>query len=300
MLDIFNLPNLEKNTFVFNNCGSTCWQIWQKPRNCKIVNFFLASGAGGGGGGQTGTGTNRFGGGGGGGSSIQKGVFQAAMIPDTLYVLVGGGGLGGAPNGNGATGSLSYVSVGPVVTSASVLLRSGATAPTAGTPAGATGGAGSVFNQATGLISYLGITSQITGINGSAGGSNAGGAGGSQTKSGIFTGGAGGGGASSAGVQGSGGTVVSTTTIITSSIGGLAGATNDGGAGYFGLIPSIDASTKTPFTFVGGGGGGANATGIGGNGGNGAIGCGGGGGGAGTTGGRGGNGGDGIVIITCF
>jgi hypothetical protein len=223
------------------------------------------------------------------------------MIPDTLYILVGGGGLGGAPNGNGAVGGLSYVSVGPVVTSASVLLRSGATAPTAGTPAGATGGAGSVFNQGTGLISYLGITTQITGVGGSAGGTNSGGAGGSQTKSGIFTGGAGGGGASSAGVQGSGGTVVSTVTaIIPSSIGGLAGAANDGGAGYFGLIPSIDASTKTPFTFVGGGGGGANATGIGGNGGNGSIGCGGGGGGAGTTGGRGGNGGDGIVIITCF
>jgi hypothetical protein len=298
MIDYNHLPNIDQTISIFTTAGSTAWQTWQKPRGCKFVYMFVIGGGAGGGGGQTGTGVNRTGGGGGGSSGVNKGMFLANTLPDTLYINVGVGGTAGAPNGNGGNGAFSYVSVAPNTLPINVVLLSNSTTvPTGGTAGGGnTGGVVLVANQ---ILSFCGVSQFSAGQNGVSGGLGTGGPGTSVTMANIITGGAGGGGASTGGINGSGGAVTLGNALPTI-LGGAAGGTNNGQNGYCGIEPNKTNILRDAFVFTGGAGGGANATGIGGNGGDGAYGCGGGGGGAGTTGGRGGRGGDGLVIIISY
>jgi hypothetical protein len=299
MLDLFDIPNLANRIQVFQTSTSgAAWQTWQKPRNCKFVYIYTIGGGGGGAGGQAGTGTNRVGGAGGGSAAITRGYFPAAMIPDTLYVLVGAGGLGGASNGIGIAGSATYVSMyaNAAVGNNLIFANNGSN----GTLSSVAGGAGgTLFNLNSAYIAGIMTFGSGRGEPGAVGGTNTGGNGGNITPSIFLTGGAGGGGASSAGVSGNGGNILSSG-IVQQINGGTAGGIIFGESGYASQIPSINTSTRLQTIFTGGAGGAANATGIGGAGGNGAYGCGGGGGGAGTTGGRGGRGGDGLVIVISF
>ena len=144
MIDTFNLSNQELNSQAFYTQGTLNWQVWQKPNNAKMVSIIAIGGGGGGGSGQvTAAGSSRRGGAGGGSSAIAVGLFSAALIPDTLFVLTGPGGIGGSGNtgSNGAAGSISYVSVQPNTTAINILVQSGAAAAGGGN-AGATGSAG--------------------------------------------------------------------------------------------------------------------------------------------------------------
>lgn len=307
MLDVLNIPRPELNNWVFyttafDATSTTHWQIWQKPRNAKFICFYVVGGGGGGGGGQLTAGLARTGGGGGGSSAITKAIFPSDLLPDTLYVLVGKGGVGGASGVNGNSGGLSYVSTKADIQTPNVILVSGTIAPSGGLQNSGAGTAGTVFAQTTGFQSYLGIINTTAGQAGAFGGTNIGGGGTPVTITSINnSGGAGGGGSSTAALNGAGGSILATTVtqIIT---GGGAGGANDGQIGIASFIPSLNSSNLTvPFLTTGGAGGGANGAAgqTGGGGGNGSFGSGGGGGGAGATnGGAGGNGGDGIVIIT--
>lgn len=300
MIDYNHLANLDTNVSIFYSSGLNVWQTWQKPRGCKFVWMMVIGGGGGGGGGQSGTGVGRTGGGGGASSGIAKGMFMANTLPDTLFIQVGIGGVGGIPNGNGVGGSLSYVSIEPNTTATNVLLIHNSTASGAGQSNGTLGGIGSGANLAQQILNYIGVNQFIpNGLNGTSGGANTGGGGTSISQTNILTGGAGGGGSSSANVNGNGGNITmggSFTTLL----GGVGGGTNNGQPGFSTIQPNSILTNKLGFVFTGGSGGGGNGLGVGGNGGNGSFGCGGGGGGAGVTGGSGGKGGDGLVILISY
>lgn len=299
-MDVFHFPDSNKIQWVFTPNGSTNWQIWQKPANCKFVNILVIGGGGGGGGGSVGAAaTNRAGGGGGGASAVAKGFYNANLLPSTLYIQVGNGGLGGASATNGTGGGLSYVAFEPTTTvAASTFLRNGNAGAGFGATIGTGGSAGTAFAQANGVLNYLGLFQATIGTAGTAG--SAGGAGVPVVVSLIVTGGASGGGATSvAGLAG--GNITGLGAIPTIS-GGTTITESQGSNGFQTIYPSFNNSITSPILLTGGAGGLGSSAGQGGNGGKGAYGCGGGGGGAGFTGlgGRGGDGGDGIVIITAW
>ena len=92
MIDFFNIPDNSLNSQVFYTKGSTDWQIWEKPANCKMVMILCMGGGGGGGGGQNGSpATTRRGGGGGGSAGLSTGFYSSVQIPDTLFLQVGAG-----------------------------------------------------------------------------------------------------------------------------------------------------------------------------------------------------------------
>jgi hypothetical protein len=303
MIDTFNLPNSDLKNQVFYTKGTSDWQVWQKPSFTKMVSIVVIGGGGGGGAGQPGTGsTTRRSGAGGGSSSVTIGMFSASQLPDTLFIQVGPGGVGGSGTGNGTSGSLSYVSVQPNTTAINILLQSGAVAAgggNSGTNSGTLGSAGTTW--AGGILNDLGLATSTIGQAGTAGVTL-----GSSTNVsiiGVTSGGAGGGGTNL-------GTVFGGASILGSgfcpTISGGTGNVNlngvDGTGGFVSLNTSLDSTTYTPLFFTGGAGGGASNNVTGGAGGAGGYGSGGGGGGAGVTAssGSGGRGGDGIVIITCF
>ncbi len=296
MIDYNNLPNTDNSVAIFYAAGSTTWQTWQKPKGCKFVYILVIGGGAGGGGGQSGSAVARTGGGGGGASGMNKGMFMANTIPDILYINVGSGGVGGAPNTNGSAGSISYVSVLPSTTAINLLLVSNSSNPSAGAAAGTIGSTGGAVGTANNILCNSGVFLFGAGQNGTSGGANTGGNGTALAPTSPVSGGAGGGGSSAANANGSGGPV-NTGGVFPTLSGGAAGGTNRGTDGFTGSFPNKSNVLRNAFIFTGGSGGGANGAGIGGDGGNGSFGCGGGGGGAGTTGGRGGNGGDGLVII---
>ena len=295
MTETFNLVNQDKNTFVFYYTGN--WVTWEKPKNCKFIYILCIGGGGGGGGGLSGTNTPRTGGGGGGNSGSANCLFMANTLPDTLYVFVGAGGVGGVPNGNGGNGVVSKVSISrndyaPFIQNIVASSRQDAAAGTGGSANGTRGGSNT---HITGfyLLRDLGFNSLPAGSFGGTGGSNIGGNGVGITSTSYTCGGAGGGGSSSGNTDGSGGSIVSYITLP----GGLGGGTNNGASGLGITWFDENVSPYNGVTFLGGAGGGANGLGTGGNGGDGDFGCGGGGGGAGLIGGSGGKGGDGLVII---
>ena len=53
MLDIFNIPGQQDNVKIFYARGTTDWQTWTKPRNCKFIWMMCMGGGAGGGGGST-------------------------------------------------------------------------------------------------------------------------------------------------------------------------------------------------------------------------------------------------------
>jgi len=123
MLDIFNIPGQQDNVKTFYTAGTTAWQTWNKPRNCKFIWMMCIGGAAGGGGGN-----------GAGAGGVVRALFQANVLPDILYVQPG-------PGGAASTiGNKSFVSLTP--SSAAVInlvCTSGAAAAgTGGTPNGET------------------------------------------------------------------------------------------------------------------------------------------------------------------
>lgn len=303
MIDTFHLSNSDLNNQVFYTNGTTNWQIWQKPASAKMVSILVIGGGGGGGAGQAGTGsTTRRSGAGGGSSSVTLGMFSATQIPDTLFIQVGPGGVGGTGAINGLSGSLSYVSVQPNTTAINILLQSGAGAAGggfSGANGGTLGSAGTAW--AGGILNDLGLVTSIAGQGGTAGVTL-----GSSTNisiAGITTGGAGGGG-TNLGTVFAGGSIIGSgfCPTISGGTGNVSSNGVDGTGGFVSLNTSITNTTTLPLFFTGGAGGGASNNNTGGAGGNGGYGSGGGGGGAGVTGssGAGGSGGNGIVIITCY
>jgi hypothetical protein len=297
MIDYFNFTNNDKNFQIFYGVGSGVWQTWQKPRGCTFVEIFTIGGGAGGSSGQTASTGTRLGGGGGGGSAICSGVFFANFLSDTLYILVGMGGLGQTQSLNGTSGELSYISTQPSTAStANLLLISGTLRPTCTN--GQTAGVGStVFVQTSALLSYLGVITAVAGPNGANGGTNSGGGDAVALATNILTGGAGGGSIRSLGNQPFAGGGLQGSGFVPTIAGGSNGV--DGTSMPYYNFPSNQTMTNA-MVFVGGLGGGSSHVSNGGKGGNGSYGCGGGGGGGSILGGNGGNGGDGLVIITCW
>ena len=290
MLDIFNIPGQQDNVKIYYaQSGTNSWQTWTKPRGCKYI-WIMCIGAGAGGTAGTGSApsaTNPAGGGGSG--ATVKALFQANVLPDTLYVQPGLGINGGTPpNGTSGTSNRSFVSITPSsATAMNIVVTSGITAAS-------NNGQESVFNVSN-YFSYAGLLSlgtwQITlGTNGGAvnfenrGGLNAT----------TTLGGCAGGAASGSTRPLTGGIVPGIVPYIPTMNGGTATNIN-GDNGFFSL---------KPFVLTSGGGGYGGSGSVGGKGGDGAYGCGGGGGGhtslVGGTGGAGGRGGDGLVIIVTF
>jgi len=291
MIDVFNIPSQQQQTFTFYATGN--WQTWNKPRGAKMIEIFCLGG-GGGGARTTNAAGNSGGGGGGGSAGIVRGIIPAFLLPDTLYILVGKGGVGGAATGTaGTAGGISYVSL-IASTSEQTLICKSSTATANGGSASTAGAAATISVISLSAFGDLGLFTAIAGVVGGTGGALTPTPGGNQTALGtnLVTGGAGGGGKNT-GAYASGGTVTPATVILTSTVSGGLGSNPainmDGDNGYGSL---------SPFCGTGGAGGAGSPTSTGGNGGNGYYGCGGAGGGGGNPSGNGGNGGDGLIIIT--
>jgi hypothetical protein len=316
--DVFNFPsNFKGDVQIFhaNNQSNTSYQQWIKPRGTSMSYFFLVGGGGGGGGGhQKPQNTNGGGGGGGGSACISRLLIPSFLLPDTLYVKVGAGGLGGAASSAGASGVPSLVATSPqslptffgtngeLISSDSGFLAGGGGG---GGTLGAAGAAGSAGNPRSNIVPALtGLYSAVAGQAGGAGGAQTGAVGTSITAWSIrpVSSGAGGAGiqanASLSDFDGGSITAVSAfnfpkmnfpTDVGAVARGGnaLAPKNGDSGVNFF----------DGPFLQSGGAGGASSFASVAGNGGKGGIGCGGGGGGAGVTGGRGGDGGNGLVAI---
>ena len=288
MLDISHIPSQKQQTYTLYSLGAGVWQTWQKPRNAKFIEIFCLGGGAGGAISVVAAGAAN-GGRGGGSAGIVRGLIPAFLLPDTLYILVGKGGVGSTGNAtNGNPGGISYIGLQPS-TSEQTLICKSSTSTASGNGDGAT-----ISVVALSAFGNLGLFTAIAGVAGSAGGATTPTQGGSQAAlaTNITTGGAGGGG-KTAGAFSAGGNITSASVVLTSQVNGGVTDAQDGDSGYGTLIP---------FCGTGGAGGAGRqgATGAGGRGGNGFYGCGGGGVGGGqtATGTKGGDGGDGLVIIT--
>lgn len=311
MSDMFDLPsgNVQRDVFNAMFGSGVFWQPWTKPRGCSFVSIFAMGGGGSGGGGLTGTtGAARGGGSGGGSAATMNALFPAAVLPDTLYVMVG---LGGAASGNntiGNAGSGSYVEILPSsgsVPANNLVLAFGGGAGQKGTTTAATAG----IAGAAGIVATYSVLAQLAigwislpGQAGGAGGTGAttGGAGGAVTcMVALTSGGAGGGGVGSSDTTANAGGNITGAGLfptVTGGVGHAADATINGMCG---------SSLLQPYCSTGGSGGGCNGdatvqSGLAGAGGDAGYGSGGGGGGGGITGASGGKGGNGIVIITSW
>jgi hypothetical protein len=303
-----NLPNkTDQNTYIFyaNASGSISgsFQAWGVPEYATFLHFTVIGGGGGGAGGIGGTplASGRTGGGGGAPGGMVAVSIPAILLPKTLYLQAGYGGVPGTGSNNqavngqsGQNGTISYVCLYPEINPGSVLIQSSNTEAGGGTVP-STGTAITIADVTN--LKWLGIVGNT--IAQTAGGASAVGGGASVTYAGLLTGGAGGGakpGSNNNGNAGGNITMTSINTYVATAINGGAGGTNpaagvDGISGYFSWKPFIATG--------GSGGGGGSVSANGGNGGKGAYGCGGGGGGAaGVIGGTGGSGGDGLIIIT--
>lgn len=116
MLDVFNIPGQQDNVKVYYTQGTTAWQTWTKPRNCKFVWMMCIGGGGGGGGGLLGASAAASCGGGSG--AVTRALFPANVLPDILFIQPGPGGTAGAAatvliGGTGGNGNASYISITP-------------------------------------------------------------------------------------------------------------------------------------------------------------------------------------------
>ena len=280
------------------------WQTWTKRPGATMVSIFCVGGGGSGGNGVVGAASTAAGGGGGGSSSQSYVECPAIMLPETLFVAVGVGGI--APVG---TGQISRVCINPssVAGDTLVIANAGVGGGSAsGATAGAAGAAGAIATIGTMPLSGAGTSQLIAGMAGIIGGTTV--SGGALTlPAGLrVTGGTGGGGLPAGGVAGTAGGAFALGGALAfpAQIGGIGGAAATtpptGGSNGYAAIP--------PFVFFYGGTGGGSthgtATGaglVGAPGGAGGYGSGGGGGGGALTGSTaanlGGRGGDGLVII---
>ena len=289
MLDLTHIPTNPTNTFTLYATGN--WQTWSKPRNAKMIEIFCLGAGGGGGGGGSATG-NSSGGAGGGSAGIVRGLVPAFLLPDTLYILVGKGGIGASTTGGiGGAGGISYISTQPSIIE-QVLICKSSTVTASGGSSTTGGAAATISTVALSAFGNLGLFTAVAGVAGSNGGLNTGGAGVSQTAlaTNLTTGGAGGGG-KTATIFGAAGNILAAPAVLTTPVNGGVTTGQDGDSGY---------GRMQPFCGAGGAGGAGRSTGSGGRGGNGWYGCGGGGAGGGSvpTVSKSGDGGDGLVIIT--
>lgn len=304
MIDMFNTPADKTSTQVFYFAGTTTWQTWQKPVNASVVYIITIGGGSGGGGGRTSAINSAAGGGGGASSSITCGAYAANMIPNTLHLLVGAGGVGGVGQATGTAGGLSYVSFQPNTTAINILMQSGNAGATGGvgsssTTTGASGGTGgTAWAYATAINGNLGQITSSPGQNGTAG-TGTGATPQNLTFTTICSGGAGGGAVSGAGTTYAAGSILASaiTPLLSPGVMNAADSTIHGSHG----IGNIFGYNQNPMFFTGGAGGASSSTTArkAGTGGNGSYGSGGGGGGGAynATGGDGGKGGDGLIII---
>jgi hypothetical protein len=310
-IDTFGIPsNFKGDVQIFhaNNLSTISFQQWTKPRGTSMTYMICIGGGGGGGGAHSAaSGTNGGGGGGGACSGISRLIIPSFILPDSLYVQVGVGGLGGAATVAGGAGTNSHISFSPVLGAGpNMVLSANGTNQPGGGGAGTNGSPGSagtvpdVYTGAT-INGSIGIYTSAVGLVGGAGGAVAGGAGTSITAWAALplSPGAGGGGAAGTNNNGGAQTATAATNFVFINWPNTAGALAAGGTGGTTAARNGNAgvSLMAPFFQTGGSGGGTNVSGVGGDGGRGGIGCGGGGGGKGTTGGRGGNGGNGLVAI---
>jgi hypothetical protein len=295
------------------------WQTWTKPNDAMLIHILCIGGGGGGGSGKKDSSViNRFGGGGGGSAAVTSMFVPAFLIPDTLYVQVALGGVGGAAqtintvNGNNGTASgTSYVALYPSYTGTEygnlLLSAIGGFGGGGGFNVGSGRGGDGGTSTSVGATSpfYLGL-GQFTSTVGQAGSSSSSTAAPTAlTISGITSGGSAGGAISGLNAEFAGGAINSPSALIpylTSLAGGAVSAsftsiTNSGyavkkplmwvgGAGSGGSISNAQSVPKAGDGAIGSGGGGGGAS----NGGSGGI----------TNSGAGGKGGDGIVIITSY
>lgn len=299
MLDVFHIPSNTDSTKIFYSTGGTNdWQTWEKPRNAKFIQIFCLGGGAAGGSGATSAAGTVSGGAGGNSGGLVKALFPAILLPDTLFIQVGLGGVGNI-TGTGGSGGISYVSIAPTGSIASPQTLVVASSTTIGL--GGSGGSGTGANApaaptatTTAVCPFLtlGIFTAAAGVQGGTGPLGATGTSVNALGSNIVMGGAGGGGKTTNTVQYTGGSILSASVILTATVDGGAAGTNAGKDGY-GALSNLICGT-------GGAGGGGQIAGTGGAGGIGWYGCGGGAGGAGSAAprSRGGDGGPGLVIIT--
>jgi hypothetical protein len=123
MLDILHIPGQSDNIWIFESAGTTAWQTWTKPRNCKFI-WMMCIGGGAGGGLSNGAGAG----------GVVRALFPANVLSDTLFIQPGPGGAASA------TGNRSFVSLTPSsATVMNIVCTSGALpAGTGGTPNGET------------------------------------------------------------------------------------------------------------------------------------------------------------------
>lgn len=314
MIDVSHIPDSQQNIKIFYaDAGSTSYQTWQKPRKCSFIYIISIDGGGGGASGNNAVlnvnTTNTCGGGTG---ALTRALINSNLIPDTLYIKVGKGGLGGESVSSpttgfnaGNAGESSGVFIASQLNSQNtasqtVSFLGGSTSTNGGTNLANSG------NVAASTLSnnfLIGLTNFISTL----GSSSSGGASSTAVPDiNIFSNvlilhpGSAGGPYNGTATPFNGGSLISTTTVTSltpSIIGGVGGSTT-GGNGADGI------TSWKPFFSVGGAGGGNAYTsgGVAGNGGNGGIGSGGGAGGNANNGtsGKGGDGGDGIVMIIAF
>lgn len=284
--------NTNWKTFYASNSD---WQTYSKPSGATMIYVFIQ--ASGGGGSRVSDGIVSIGGGGGGAGGVTKLLIPAALLPDTIYVLPGKGGLGATTaNTLGVAGGISYLSLEPTTNAADLIIRQDGGRP--GTTVGAAGQLGTTASNTQSTFSFLGLRFSFTGQAGTGGSASTNGSvniitTGNQNP--LTTGGTGGGnGTAKGGNISAGGLFPSLTQPTGTGLNGLDGVRK-------GLI--IGPGDKTnPMFFSGGCGGNGVTTAItAGKGGDASYGGGGGGGGSGTNAGSisgdGGNGGDGFIII---
>jgi hypothetical protein len=283
MIDVFNIPS-QQQTFTFYATGN--WQTWNKPRNAKMIEIFCLGGGGGGGQNNLSNPTGACGGGSGG---IVRGMIPAFLLPDTIYILIGKGGIGTSVVGTGATADISYIGLQPSISEQTLICKSSTTGGGGGftNSPGAGATASNVVVSAFGNLGLFtavaGVAAASASVNGTPGNSL------TALTSNIVTGGASGAGRNPSITGVSGGSILQSSVILTSRVNGGQLGSLDGDSGY---------GVLQPFCGTGGAGGASVTTGIGGKGGNGWYGCGGGAAGGGTILTKAGDGGDGLVIIT--
>ena len=261
--------------------------VWTKPAGAKAVHVALLSGGGGGGSGRkTPSGTAGAGGGGGAGGGYSERVVQAAILGESVTVIVGVGGPGGAAQTNANTNG-SIGGAGGSSAFGSFVTAIGARA----------GNGGTVSTGAGGTVTSDQLRSMFLGVSGGTGLLVVG-----QAGTGNSTGAAGGGG---------GGGIAATPFPAAGGRGGAAYYFLTGGEALGGAAPggaggtNVNVATNQAAGGGGGGGGASSLTGNGGAGGAGGFyGAGGGGGGAALdtfgNSGAGGAGAPGIVVVTTY
>jgi len=195
MFSFINQPESDR-TFIFraNDDTVSSFQAWSKPSGISFIYILSIGGGGPGGAGQSGaSGTLRNGGGGGGSGGITTALFPAFLLPDTLYVYVGGSQRG------------SMVTLDPS-TNFPIVVATAGSGGTAGSSGGGAGGGGPVRATSNHPLASMGIFSFIVGQNGTVGATTSTAATTVSAHSALFiTGGGGGGCVDAANATGAGG-----------------------------------------------------------------------------------------------